>query len=182
MGQCIFIVGGARSGKSDFALELAEKMLPSEKYFLATCPVFDRTDLDMAVRVDKHKESRQGRGWQTVEEEVDLCQAVANLPEAAVVLIDCLTLWVNNLLHQKGLGSVNEDEIELHIEKLFELCSKRSGDVFLVSGEVGCGVIPENALARRFRDLVGRCNQTAGRSADTVFMVTCGIPVKIKGP
>jgi adenosylcobinamide kinase/adenosylcobinamide-phosphate guanylyltransferase len=181
MGKCILVVGGARSGKSDFAQELAERMFSSEKYFLATCPVFERSDADMAARVQKHKDSRQGRGWQTVEEELDLCRVMANFPVEAGVLIDCLTLWVSNLLHQKGDNGVDEEEIELHIEKLFESCRERSGDVLLVTGEVGCGVIPENALARHFRDLVGRCNQTAGRFADTVFMVTCGIPVKIKG-
>jgi len=181
MGQCIFIVGGARSGKSDFALDLAEKSLSSEKYYLATCPVFDQTDPDMESRIEKHKAGRQGRGWQTIEEEIDLCQAVANLPDAAVLLIDCLTLWVSNLLHQKGSSGIDEDGIKLRIEKLFKLCRGRSGDTLMVSGEVGCGVIPENEIARRFRDLVGRCNQIAGQSADSVFMVTCGIPVKIKG-
>lgn len=181
MGECIFIVGGARSGKSDFAQELAEKIGSSEKYYLATCPTFDQSDAEMTARVNTHKQGRKGRGWQTIEEELDLYQAVLKLPENASVLIDCLTLWVSNLLYEKGLNGVDEKVVESHIDKLFELCRKRSGMILMVSGEVGCSVVPENKLARSFRDLVGRCNQTAGRLADSVFMVSCGIAIQIKG-
>nr|MBF0222537.1 bifunctional adenosylcobinamide kinase/adenosylcobinamide-phosphate guanylyltransferase [Desulfobulbaceae bacterium] len=181
MGKSNFIVGGARSGKSDFALELAEKIGSSDKYFLATCPAYTHSDAEMAARIYKHKEGRQGRGWTTIEEELDLCQALQELPENAIVLIDCMTLWVSNLLHAQGAGGVDEKMVEQHIERLFELCSKRSGAVVMVSGEVGCSVVPENALARSFRDLVGRCNQTVGRLADSVFMVSCGIAIQIKG-
>ena len=181
MGECVFIVGGARSGKSDFAQELAEKTISTKKYYVATCPVFDNSDADMQVRIQKHKDRRHGKGWQTVEEELDLCQAIEGLPENAPVLIDCMTLWVSNLLYKYGEDNVAEDDVGRQVKELIDLGRKRSAGLLVVSGEVGCSVVPENALARRFRDLVGRCNQTVGKLADTVFMVSCGIPVKIKG-
>ena len=156
-------------------------MVSTTKFYLATCRVFDKSDADMTARVIKHKKKRQGRGWQTIEEELDLGRAVATLPDDAPVLIDCLTLWVSNLLHRQAENDVDENEVEQHINGLLSFCRTRSADTVLVSGEVGCGVIPENRLARRFRDLVGRCNQVAARSDDRVFMVNCGIPTQIKG-
>ena len=181
MSTCTLIVGGARSGKSDFAENYAEKIVAQEQFYIATCPVFNEPDPEMTARIQKHKEKRKGKGWQTMEEGVDLCSTVKNIPEDALVLIDCLTLWVSNQLFKYGENNVSEPDIENHIHELLLINQQRSGELVMVSGEVGCSIVPENALARRYRDLVGRCNQTVGKCADNVFLVSCGIPTQIKG-
>ncbi|MEN8135612.1 MAG: bifunctional adenosylcobinamide kinase/adenosylcobinamide-phosphate guanylyltransferase [Thermodesulfobacteriota bacterium] len=176
MAEIILITGGARSGKSRYAQQLGES-LPGKKLFIATCPV---TDMEMEQRIERHRQDRQGAGWQTVEETVDLVQALIDNPECEVVLIDCLTLWINNLLFTDAGDRLDEEAVSEKIGQLLEACTARAGVVVMVTNEVGLGIVPENTLARRYRDLVGRCNQEIGSAADKVIMAICGIPLNIK--
>lgn len=176
MAEIILITGGSRSGKSRYAQQLGDS-LSGEKLFIATCPV---TDEEMRQRIERHVLDRQGAGWKTVEETVDMEQTLAGNPDAEVVLIDCLTLWINNLLFTDAANSLDEEATRVKARKLMEACRARAGVVIMVTNEVGLGVVPENALARRYRDLVGRCNQEIAAAADKVIMSICGIPLNIK--
>ena len=182
MGELILVVGGSRSGKSDYAQERAEA-IAADRFFLATCPPPADDDPEMAARVKRHREQRRGRGWQTREETLALSEVVRELPDGATVLIDCLTLWISNLLlaaHRRG-DALSEAALEEMAGELVHCCRERAGTVIMVSNEVGCGTVPEHALARCYRDLVGRCNRTVAEAADRVVLVSCGIPVRIKG-
>lgn len=181
MAQIILVTGGARSGKSSHAQELAEKKSGSRVY-VATCPVLfagDGHDPEMADRIARHRDQRASRNWHTVEEPVDLARTLATL-EQSVVLVDCLTLWVNNLLYGAA-SEFTEDDVARHVAELIVVCQKRSGTVLMVTNEVGWGVVPGNKEARRFRDLVGRCNQLVGAAADQVTLVVSGQPLTLKG-
>lgn len=176
MAEIILITGGARSGKSRHAQRLAEAM-PGKKLFVATCPV---TDEEMGERIERHRLDRQGAGWQTVEETVDLEQILLGYQDSEVVLLDCLTLWLNNLLFTDSANSLDEAAVSARVKKIIAACAGRSGKVIMVTNEVGLGIVPENSLARRYRDLVGRCNQEVAAAAAQVIMTICGIPLNVK--
>jgi adenosylcobinamide kinase/adenosylcobinamide-phosphate guanylyltransferase len=177
MAEIVLITGGARSGKSRYAQELAEAY-SGQKLFVATCPIIDP---EMEERIKRHCEDRVRKGWQTVEEGFDLADVLASHQAREVVLIDCLTLWINNLLFDTEAGKeVNEDSISALSRKTINACMKRKGIVLIVTNEVGMGIVPENALARRYRDLVGRCNQEFASAASKVVQLVCGIPITIK--
>ena len=173
MKEVVFVIGGCRSGKSRYALETAGNVAGSRKIFIATCVPHDA---EMQQRVDRHQKER-GQDWQTLEAPVDLPRAVAESSrQADVLLIDCLTLWISNLL-------LTIEDDELIAERIFSLArnlGSASCPVVLVSNEVGTGIVPENQLARRFRDLVGTANQTIAEQADKVVWMVAGIPVQIK--
>jgi len=172
--EVIFVIGGCRSGKSGHALETAEKLAGNKKIFIATCIP---QDAEMKQRVERHQKER-GRDWQTLEAPVDLPQAVAaSSRQADVLLVDCLTLWISNLL----LAIADDEIITERIFSLAQTLGSASCPVILVSNEVGTGIVPENQLARRFRDLVGTANQTLAEQADKVVWMVAGIPVQIKG-
>ncbi|MCY2992629.1 MAG: bifunctional adenosylcobinamide kinase/adenosylcobinamide-phosphate guanylyltransferase [Planctomycetota bacterium] len=174
----VLVTGGCRSGKSAYAQRLAES-LPSPRLFVATCPV---TDEEMRLRIEMHQQSRLGRGWETVEEQVELITVFRRYGEYEVVLVDCLTLWVNNLMYyaeQAGRPSRERNTAET-CRELLAAARQRRGTVIFVTNEVGLGVVPDNAMARRYRDLVGRVNQTIAAEADTVTLLTCGIPWHLK--
>ncbi len=175
MGRIVLVSGGSRSGKSSYAERLAEET-GSKKYYIATCP---RVDNEIAQRIDKHISNRAGNGWVTIEEELRLSNEISQLTGAEVILVDCLTLWINNLMyhHQKKLS---EDDITVYCDQLIKNCQNISATVIFVTGEVGSGIIPENSDARLYRDLVGWCNQQFGKSADSVILVSCGIAQTIK--
>ena len=165
------VLGGARSGKSALAEELvlAEG---AEKLYLATAEV---RDAEMAERVARHR-ARRGAGWSTLEEPLDLTAALKR--EAApgrVILVDCLTLWLSNLL-------LAERDLEAAEAELCAALKDLSGPLVLVSNEVGLGIVPENALARRFRDAAGRLNQSVAAVADLVVFTAAGLPLVLKGP
>ena len=168
------ITGGARSGKSDHALRLAENRSDNRAY-VATCPVKDE---EMRERVEKHRRRRQDRGWVTIEERTDLAAAVRGAGQK-LLLIDCLTLWVSNLMEQKG-NELTEAEMERRSRAVLESCRDRDGAVFIVTNEVGMGVVPDNPAARRFRDLAGRTNQVFAAEADKVTLMVCGIATEVK--
>ncbi len=176
MSEIILVTGGSRSGKSRFALELAEKV-SNKRLFLATSPVVDG---EFNERISLHRKEREGRGWQTIEEEVDLYKVVDEKNDGVeIILIDCLTLWVNNLLFKKG-SDLNLDELSKECLKLIEKIRECDLTVVMVTNEVGLGIVPDNKLARLYRDLVGSCNQLVAAEADRVFLVSCGIPLQLK--
>ena len=174
MKEVIFVIGGCRSGKSRYALETADGISKKEKIFIATCVPHDA---EMEQRVDRHQKER-GRNWQTAETPVHLPQAIAaSSRQAKVLLVDCLTLWISNLMLE-----IEDDEIiSERIAELVQSFNSASCPVVLVSNEVGAGIVPENRLARRFRDLVGEANQAVAARADRVVWMVAGIPVMIKG-
>lgn len=174
----ILVTGGARSGKSSYALERCES-LAEQKAFIATCPVMDQ---EMAERIEAHRLERQGRGWASFEEETAIAQLLPSLKAYKIVLIDCLTLWVNNLMYRAELASLPFGEKEMRNECIALLAAVESfaGMVCVVTNEVGLGIVPDNALARRYRDLVGSCNRYLAEKADDVVLVSCGIPLSLK--
>jgi adenosylcobinamide kinase/adenosylcobinamide-phosphate guanylyltransferase len=172
MGKLIFITGGARSGKSRFAVELA-KQLGGRVAFVATCVPRDE---EMRVRVEKHKKGRPG-DWKTVEEETNVACALRNLGDTCeIVIIDCLTLLVSNLLLKDSSGQ----QITEKIQAMVEAVRNASFVTIIVSNEVGSGIVPGTELGRNFRDIAGLANQTIARCADKVYLMVSGIPVKIK--
>ncbi len=174
----ILITGGSRSGKSAFAQQMAEQ-ISGERCFIATCP---HTDPEMNERIRRHQKEREGRDWQSIEEPLFLDKAIKDCSPEATILIDCLTLWINNLMYQaeQEKNELVEDRVAGLAEQLGRAARSHSGTIILVTNEVGLGVVPDNAMARCYRDLVGRCNQVIASMADQVFLVTCGIPTQIK--
>ena len=175
MEDTVFVIGGCRSGKSAYALQAAEKIPGDRKVFIATCVPQDE---EMATRVAKHQKERS-QDWTTVEEPLHLSEAIeANSPQADVLLVDCLTLWMSNLLLKIG----DEKQIKESIHRFIDSLENAPHPIVLVSNEVGTGIVPENKLARQYRDLVGSLNQAAAQTADKVVWMVAGIPVIIKPP
>ncbi|MDY6824840.1 MAG: bifunctional adenosylcobinamide kinase/adenosylcobinamide-phosphate guanylyltransferase [Thermodesulfobacteriota bacterium] len=174
MKEVILVTGGCRSGKSDYALRVANTSYSGDKYFLATCVPADE---EMTDRVRRHQADR-GDDWRTVECPTDIPGALCRLDEAAgVVLIDCLTLWVTNLME-------TADTHDAMVERAEALCTavaKAPFSVIMVTNEVGCGIVPENRLARLFRDFVGLVNQRMAACSDRVVWMVAGNPVAVKG-
>jgi adenosylcobinamide kinase/adenosylcobinamide-phosphate guanylyltransferase len=179
MNSLILITGGCRSGKSAFAQQLAEN-IPGERIFIATSPSLDA---EMAGRIRRHQQDRVDKGWQTVEETCEPGLKIAVAPAASTILLDCLTLWINNLLFvaENTGAEFTEDDIARQADELARTSRNHVGTVIMVTNEVGLGIVPENKLARKYRDLVGRCNQTIAARADQVYLVSCGIPLQLKG-
>ena len=164
----LFVLGGARSGKSRYAQARAEAM-PGELVFIATAQAFDA---EMADRIVRHRADRDVR-WQTVEAPIALPEAIVeHSAPGRVLLVDCLTLWTSNLL-------LGEHDIDAASEALERAVSVAPGPVILVANEVGLGIVPDNALARRFRDHAGLLNQRIAAAADTVVLVTAGLPLSL---
>ncbi len=179
MARIILITGGARSGKSSYALQRAE-LLAKKRLFVATCP---KVDAEMTERIRRHQQERAGRGWVTVETETDLSAVFTGQNMVFdVVLIDCMTLWVNNVLFtEESCGTaVDDSRISVLCDKWLEATRHFAGTVICVTNEVGLGIVPDNVQARNYRDLVGTCNQLIGREADEVVLVSCGIPLVLK--
>ena len=178
MNQITLVTGGCRSGKSNHARQCAGES-DNDVVFIATCP---RLDDEMALRIEKHREERRPLGWRTVEEELDLARAFASCDDGDTILVDCLTLWVNNLLHaaRQQNNPLTEDDVEAACRALLKSCRDRSGRVVLVTNEVGLGVAPDNELARIYRDLVGRCNQVVAKEAERVILMVSGLPLALK--
>jgi adenosylcobinamide kinase/adenosylcobinamide-phosphate guanylyltransferase len=179
MARITLVTGGCRSGKSVYAQAQAES-LPAPRLYVATCPLTD--DEEMCRRIAAHQQSRVNRGWETVEEQAALAAVLRGWPQHRVVLVDCVTLWVNNLMYhaqQRG-DEVTEAEVAAQCGELLAAATERAGAVFFVTNEVGLGVVPDNSLARRYRDLVGRANQVLAARADTVTLLCCGIPWHLK--
>lgn len=178
MAKIVLITGGCRSGKSGYAQKMAES-LPPARVYVATSPV---TDDEMRRRIEQHRQARHNRGWETIEEQLDLTGVFRRNAESNVLLVDCVTLWVNNLMYRAEQESrqVTEADVEEQCGEMLDAARACCGTVIFVTNEVGFGVVPENALARRYRDLVGRANQIIAEQADAVTLVCCGIPMNVK--
>ena len=163
------VLGGARSGKSRYA-ETVIMASPPPWIYVATAEPFDD---EMRARIDEHK-SRRGGEWQTVDAPTDLAGAIEDAPRDRTVLVDCLTLWLNNLMFRR----IN---IEMAIENLEAALAVRRAPTVLVSNEVGFGIVPDNAEARHFRDLQGRLNQRIAAMAGRVVLLVAGLPIFVKG-
>jgi adenosylcobinamide kinase/adenosylcobinamide-phosphate guanylyltransferase len=171
--RMIFITGGCRSGKSRYALHYANQYF-SKKLFLATCEVLDE---EMARRIENHKKGR-GPEWQTIEEPVEIVDKIRkNGSDPEVILIDCLTLWLYNLLMRWD----NDLRIMDETEKLITIIKQSQTSFILVSNEVGMGIVPADPLSRRYRDLLGTMNQRVAEALDTVIFMVSGIPIILKG-
>jgi adenosylcobinamide kinase/adenosylcobinamide-phosphate guanylyltransferase len=174
MDKKVFVIGGCRSGKSRQALETAETLSSTNPVFIATCTP---SDDEMKQRIARHQQERS-RAWRTVEAPLQLVQAIADAGnQAGVLLVDCLTLWINNQL----MANHDPEHILEQIERLTRAVEAAKCPVILVSNEVGTGIVPQNRLARLYRDLVGTANQAVARCVDQVVWVVAGIPVTIKG-
>jgi adenosylcobinamide kinase / adenosylcobinamide-phosphate guanylyltransferase len=166
------ITGGARSGKSSFGQSLCRD---ARVVYIATAIA---TDEEMCARIKKHQESRPA-SWATVEEPIEVAKAIAcHVEEADVILIDCLTLWLSNLLFEWRDQDLTSVERRARAAKLINL-SKR-GNIIAVTNEVGSGIVPESLVARQFRDIQGLVNQQIARAADVVYLMISGIPMCIK--
>ncbi|RWN39020.1 bifunctional adenosylcobinamide kinase/adenosylcobinamide-phosphate guanylyltransferase [Mesorhizobium sp.] len=167
-GTLTLVIGGARSGKSAHAERLVTAC-PAPWAYIATAQAYDD---EMRERIALHR-SRRGEGWTTIDAPLDLVGAIEALPDGRPVLIDCLTLWLTNHM-------LAEHDIEAECRGLADVLSRPRGPWLVVSNEVGQGIVPDNALARRFRDAAGRLNQQVATIADTVLMMVAGLPLKVK--
>lgn len=165
----LLVLGGARSGKSRFAQGRAEA-LTGELVYLATAQAFDE---EMRERIALHRADR-GPRWSTIDAPLELAETITacSSPET-VVLVDCLTLWASNLM-------LAERDMAAATEGLIRAVSSARGTVILVANEVGLGIVPHNALARRFRDAAGRINQEMAAAVDEVVMMFAGLPLVLK--
>lgn len=167
--KSLLVLGGARSGKSRFAQAQAENW-SGDLVYIATAQALDD---EMALRIARHQEDR-GPRWRTVEAPLDLAAAIQTESRAdRVLLIDCLTLWASNLLFA-------DRDLRDAIETLRTAITKAAGPLIFVSNEVGLGIVPDNAMARRFRDMAGDINQAVAAIVDHVIFVAAGLPVTLK--
>lgn len=172
MGEITFVLGGSRSGKSRFAVKLAKRKARNVA-FIATCLP---KDLEMKKRIAIHKKTRPSY-WRVFENPKDIPSLLKQIgSKFEVIIIDCLTLLVSNFL----LKGHNENSIKDAIDKILKSLKKNKGESIIVSNEVGLGIVPENKLARDFRDITGRINQIVATKADEIFFLVSGIPWRIK--
>jgi len=194
VGTIILVTGGSRSGKSAYALRLAESR-PGPWTFVATCPAIDE---EMARKIQVHQRERDAQTWTTIEEEIDLVGALERARAGAgsdvrfdcgvagtsgVILVDCLTLWINNLMYRASLAGreVTEQEVAGLTDALVRAARNAPGTVIFVTNEVGLGIVPPDASTRLYRNLVGRCGQTIAAAASAAVLVVCGMPITLKG-
>jgi adenosylcobinamide kinase/adenosylcobinamide-phosphate guanylyltransferase len=198
----IFILGGARSGKSKFAQQMAAK-LGEKVLFVATGEPLDE---EMALRIEEHKRARP-QNWRTLEVDVKVGQRLkGQIKDTDVVLLDCITLLVSNVILNPSPSAIAKPSVSCHSEgaqrpknlekvdlaeaekqvmaemaELIDVANKYEGNFIVVSNEVGLGLVPETKLGRIYRDLLGKANQLLAQHASEVYFMASGIPVKIKG-
>ncbi len=165
----VLVIGGARSGKSRFALERAARG-PAPHLFVATA---EARDEEMRVRIEHHR-SERGARWQTVEEPLRVSEIVRGA-DRGTMLVDCLTLWIANLM-----GDAPAADLDAAIDDLVMAVAARRASVVLVANEVGLGIVPDNPLARAFRDWAGKVNQRIAAAADEVDFLVAGMPMRLK--
>jgi len=179
-GKLLFITGGARSGKSHFAEEIAAKT-GKEVVYIATAQAGDE---EMKRRIKKHQERRPGN-WKTFEEPNNVKKLVKEIGfEDIVILIDCLTLLVSNhlLCNENIIGEdVLERKVLQEIDRLAIIAVQSRAEVIIVSNEVGMGLVPDKKIGRFYRDILGKANNLIAQKADKVFFMLSGIPIKVKG-
>ena len=173
MGKITFVLGGTRSGKSSYAVKHAEK-LSSKVAYVATCVPYDD---EMHDRIRLHRQERPSL-WITVEEPLNLVPKLKEIDaKVDVMIFECLTLFVSNLL----MEDLEENDINERVNQVMLTLKEVKYDSFIVSNEVGLGIVPEHALGRKFRDIAGRANQAVAQHADEVVFVVSGIPMQVKG-
>jgi adenosylcobinamide kinase/adenosylcobinamide-phosphate guanylyltransferase len=174
MSNITLITGGARSGKSSFALSLGLQHY-SKRAFVATAVPFDQ---EMKERISRHQEER-GEQFQTIEEPMDLPRVLLDLPGGTEVgVVDCLTVWLGNLYHHFQDA---EAKVRVQVEAFLAHLDHPVCDLILVTNEVGWGLVPESPLARSFRDMAGTLNRRVAQRAACVYLLCCGIPLTLKG-
>ena len=166
----IYVTGGARSGKSSFAERRAAALGGERVTYLATAQAFDA---EMAERIARHRRERPA-GWHTLEEPLSVPSVLEKVQ--GVALLDCLSLWVSNLM----LRGNSDEDILAAADALIEAQSRRGGPMIAVSNEVGFGIVPDNALARRYRDTLGRVNQRVAAASDEAWLLVSGLSVRLK--
>jgi len=172
MGKITFISGGARSGKSTFALSMA-KELKGKVAFIATC---EPKDPEMEERISLHKASRP-KCWQTFEEPRDIASLLNKIsPKFKTIIIDCVTLWITNLMVKNNKTT----SIETRMKIILDTIKRINADCIIVTNEVGLGIVPNNKMAREFRDISGRINQMIAQRAGAAYFMVSGIPWRIK--
>ena len=168
MGKLIFILGGARAGKSSFALELAQKTGKKVTFMATATPI----DSEMRERIKDHKNARP-KNWKTIEVTNGLDKKI-NQEKNKVILIDCLTIYTSYLM------DLPETRILDHVKKIIKAIKESASNIIIVSNEVGCSIHPENKLGRYYRDILGRVNQMFAEAADEFYVMFAGIPINIK--
>ena len=169
--RIVLVGGGARSGKSAFALALA-RTLGSRRAFVATAQAFDG---EMRARIAHHVRTR-GDDFDTIEEPLDVPAKLRELSGFDVVVVDCLTLWLSNLL----LSDAFEGEVLKRVDALAQVLERRAFHTILVTNEVGMGVVPESALGRAFRDLAGLAHQRLSGIADDIYLAALGVVLRLR--
>lgn len=171
--KLILITGGCRSGKSQFALDFANRHF-HKKLYLATCEALD----EEMVKLIEHHKKRRGPDWQTVEEPIKIAEAIRQHEnDMEVILLDCVTLWLSNLLMRQE----SDHEIMNEVSRLMDTVKQGQTSFIFVSNEVGMGIVPVEPLGRRFRDLSGMANQKIAEAVQTVIFMVSGIPIFLKG-
>ncbi|MGH7913984.1 MAG: bifunctional adenosylcobinamide kinase/adenosylcobinamide-phosphate guanylyltransferase [Candidatus Binataceae bacterium] len=173
MGIVTLITGGARSGKSAYALALAQRMPGARRFFIATAEALDD---EMRERIAHHRANRSA-DFTTIEEPIAIGAALSELASRAdIIVVDCLTLWISNLL----MANRGDEDILAEARALGRATAEAPFASILVTDEVGAGIVPENAMARRFRDLLGWTNQALALAAERVELMVAGYPLRVK--
>ncbi|MBU4305341.1 MAG: bifunctional adenosylcobinamide kinase/adenosylcobinamide-phosphate guanylyltransferase [Candidatus Omnitrophica bacterium] len=171
MKKIIFVSGSVRSGKSSFAVSRA-KEFKKPVIFIATCRPLDD---EMKERVRKHEQNRP-KAWTTIEEDMDISAVIGKLKGKDTAILDCLTLWISNLL----LAGLSEKEISRRIRDFIAALKQTPASVIIVSNEVGWGIVPDNRLSRVFRDIIGTLHQRIAAVSDEVYLMVAGIAMRVK--
>ena len=172
------ILGGARSGKSRYALTQGDENSFKNRIFLATALAGDK---EMKKRIARHKAERGSR-WKTIEEPYHLAAALkkSRQGEKGLLIVDCATLWISNLLCGMGGKTLSTSGVQKEFKKVTTILARQNGSIRIVSNEVGLGLVPDNTLGRQFRDLQGEFNQSIAALASQVILMTAGLPQRIK--
>lgn len=178
----ILVLGGARSGKSQFAQDTAQRTAQRVLYVATAEPL----DEEMRHRIANHQKSRP-RHWRTLETPMSVGQEISEtIGDAELVIIDCITLLVSNILTKGGIEPANVDfeaverQVVVEIQSIVACMKQSSAKFIIVSNEVGLGLVPDNALERAYRDILGRANQLLAKEVDEVYLMVAGIPIELK--
>lgn len=186
LNKITLITGGCHSGKSQKALSLA--LFPSgQRFFIATCPRIHLVDPEMELRILNHQKGRKNLRFKTIEEQIDLKSAFQKIDcevkeDFRSVVVDCISLWVNNWMYelQKKPQNFSELDMTIQIREIVDSAKNVKVHIFFVTNEVGLGIVPENKMGRQYRDLLGRANQELASAADEVLLMISGLTLKVK--